>query len=90
VVEFKLLTDVHYFICLGLSQSEARKLDSFFHFSKAKNPEKSILEIGDLNPAIDFLDVLSDDIPKGETPGVRSPPDRNAPPVGYRCNYRKY
>ncbi|TNN61569.1 Radial spoke head protein 9 [Liparis tanakae] len=52
----------------GLSQSEARKLDSFFHFSKAKNPEKSILEIGDLNQAIDFLDVLSDDIPKGETP----------------------
>lgn len=23
--------------------------------------------MGDLNPAIDFLDVLSDDIPKGET-----------------------
>ncbi|XP_034383999.1 radial spoke head protein 9 homolog [Cyclopterus lumpus] len=49
----------------GLSQSEARKLDSFFHFSKAKNPKKSILEIGDFNQAIDFLDVLSDDIPKG-------------------------
>lgn len=23
--------------------------------------------MGDLNPAVDFLDVLSDDIPKGET-----------------------
>ncbi|XP_031177691.1 radial spoke head protein 9 homolog [Sander lucioperca] len=50
----------------GLSHSEARKLDNFFHFSEAKNlKKKSILEMGDLNPAIDFLDVLSDDIPKG-------------------------
>nr|XP_046228846.1 radial spoke head protein 9 homolog [Scatophagus argus] len=50
----------------GLSYSEAGKLDSFFHFSKPKNlKKKSILEMGELNPAIDFLDVLSDDIPKG-------------------------
>nr|XP_020479338.1 radial spoke head protein 9 homolog isoform X2 [Monopterus albus] len=50
----------------GLSQSEAGKLDSFFHFCKPKNlNKKSILEMGELNPAIDFLDVLSDDIPKG-------------------------
>ncbi|XP_049445709.1 radial spoke head protein 9 homolog isoform X2 [Epinephelus fuscoguttatus] len=50
----------------GLSHSEAGKLDNFLHFSQAKNPKKkSILEMGDLNPAVDFLDVLSDDIPKG-------------------------
>ncbi|XP_034755536.1 radial spoke head protein 9 homolog [Etheostoma cragini] len=50
----------------GLSHSEAGKLDNFLHFSKAKNlKKKSILEMGDLTPAIDFLDVLSDDIPKG-------------------------
>ncbi|TDH00301.1 hypothetical protein EPR50_G00187100 [Perca flavescens] len=50
----------------GLSHSEAGKLDNFLHFSEAKNlKKKSILEMGDLNPAIDFLDVLSDDIPKG-------------------------
>ncbi|XP_049445708.1 radial spoke head protein 9 homolog isoform X1 [Epinephelus fuscoguttatus] len=49
----------------GLSHSEAGKLDNFLHFSQAKNPKKkSILEMGDLNPAVDFLDVLSDDIPK--------------------------
>lgn len=50
----------------GLSHSEAKKLDSFRHFRKAKNPnKKSIEEMGDLSPAIDFLDTLSDDIPKG-------------------------
>nr|XP_019947029.1 PREDICTED: radial spoke head protein 9 homolog isoform X1 [Paralichthys olivaceus] len=50
----------------GLSHSEAGKLDSFLHFSEPKNlKKKSILETSQLNPAIDFLDVLSDDIPKG-------------------------
>nr|XP_020494502.1 radial spoke head protein 9 homolog [Labrus bergylta] len=50
----------------GLSHSEARKLDNFLHFSKPKNlKKKSILEFGDLTPALDFLDALSDDIPKG-------------------------
>ncbi|KAM9339169.1 radial spoke head protein 9 homolog [Symphorus nematophorus] len=50
----------------GLSHSEAGKLNNFFHFSKPKNlKKKSILELGDLNPAIDFLDVLSGDIPTG-------------------------
>ncbi|KAG7220770.1 hypothetical protein INR49_032013 [Caranx melampygus] len=50
----------------GLSHSEAGKIDNFLHFSEPKNlNKKSILEMGDLNPAIDFLDVLDDDIPKG-------------------------
>ncbi|XP_059213174.1 radial spoke head protein 9 homolog [Centropristis striata] len=50
----------------GLSHSEAGKLDNFLHFSKANNlKKKSILVMGDLNPAVDFLDVLSDDIPEG-------------------------
>ncbi|XP_073349582.1 radial spoke head protein 9 homolog [Pagrus major] len=50
----------------GLSDSEAGKLDNYLHFSEPKNlKKKSILEMADLNPAIDFLDVLSDDIPKG-------------------------
>uniref|UniRef100_A0A3Q3WFA3 Radial spoke head protein 9 homolog n=1 Tax=Mola mola TaxID=94237 RepID=A0A3Q3WFA3_MOLML len=51
----------------GLSESEARKLDNFLHCREPKNLKKrSILEMGDYNPAIDFLEVLSDDIPKGE------------------------
>ena len=51
----------------GLSYSESGKLDSFLHFSEPKNlKKKSLLETSQLNPAIDFLDVLSDDIPKGE------------------------
>ncbi|XP_028253025.1 radial spoke head protein 9 homolog [Parambassis ranga] len=50
----------------GLSDAEANKLHNYLHFREAKNvKEKSILEMGDLNPALDFLDVLSDDIPKG-------------------------
>lgn len=57
---------VHY--SSGLSESEARKLDNFFHFCEPKNlKKKSILEMGDFNPAVDFLDTLSDDIPKGKT-----------------------
>lgn len=58
---------ISYVLCSGLSHSEVAKLDSFLHFSKPKNlKKKSILEMGELNPALDFLDVLSDDIPKGE------------------------
>uniref|UniRef100_H3C539 Radial spoke head protein 9 homolog n=1 Tax=Tetraodon nigroviridis TaxID=99883 RepID=H3C539_TETNG len=50
----------------GLSRSEAARLSNFLHFSKPKQlKEKSILEMADLNPRIDFLDVVSDDIPKG-------------------------
>ncbi|KAM7395563.1 hypothetical protein PAMA_007028 [Pampus argenteus] len=50
----------------GQSHSEAGKLNNFFHFTESKNlKKKSILEMADLNPTIDFLDVLSDDIPKG-------------------------
>ncbi|CAJ1077151.1 LOW QUALITY PROTEIN: radial spoke head protein 9 homolog [Xyrichtys novacula] len=50
----------------GLSHSEAAKLDNFLHFRKPKNlKKKSIMEFGDLTPALDFMDVLSDDVPKG-------------------------
>lgn len=53
---------------LGLSHSEATRLSNFLHFSKPKNlKKKSILEMADLNPTIDFLDVVSDDIPKGRS-----------------------
>lgn len=50
----------------GLSESEARKLDNFFHFSEPKNPNRrSILQNGELTPKMDFMDVLIDDVPKG-------------------------
>lgn len=67
VIQFELR--VSYVCCSsGLSDSEAMKLDNYLHFSEPKNLKKrSILEKGDLNPAIDFLDVLTDDIPKGES-----------------------
>lgn len=58
----------------GLSHSEAGKLEKFLHLSEPKNlKKKSILENGDLNPAIDFLDVLEDDIPKGEAAELGPP-----------------
>ncbi|PWA27889.1 hypothetical protein CCH79_00000071 [Gambusia affinis] len=50
----------------GLSESEARQLDNFLHFREPKRGNTLYLErMGDWCPAIDFLDVLSDDIPKG-------------------------
>ncbi|XP_060759569.1 radial spoke head protein 9 homolog isoform X2 [Neoarius graeffei] len=50
----------------GLNPTEAAKLNNYLHFSDPKNlKKKSILEMADLNPSIDFLDPLSDDIPKG-------------------------
>uniref|UniRef100_A0A665V6T1 Radial spoke head protein 9 homolog n=1 Tax=Echeneis naucrates TaxID=173247 RepID=A0A665V6T1_ECHNA len=50
----------------GLSRSEAGKIDNFLHFCEPKNlKKKSIMEMAELNPALDFLDVLRDDIPKG-------------------------
>lgn len=38
--------------------------------------------MGDLNPAVDFLDILSDDIPKGKTTEFRHP-QYNMSPVGF-------
>uniref|UniRef100_A0A672GZM1 Radial spoke head protein 9 homolog n=1 Tax=Salarias fasciatus TaxID=181472 RepID=A0A672GZM1_SALFA len=50
----------------GLSESEAKKLDNFLHFSEPKNlKKKSILELAGRNLARDFLDALSDDVPEG-------------------------
>ncbi|KAK1788762.1 hypothetical protein P4O66_002573 [Electrophorus voltai] len=50
----------------GLTPSEAAKLSNYLHFSEPRTPKtKSILEMADLNPCIDFLDPLSEDNPKG-------------------------
>ncbi|KAL0967529.1 hypothetical protein UPYG_G00253400 [Umbra pygmaea] len=50
----------------GLSFLEAGKLRCFLHFAKPQNLKKnSILEMAELDPSIDFLDPLSEDIPKG-------------------------
>lgn len=50
----------------GLDPIEAAKLRNYLHFREPVNlKKKSILEMSHLNPAIDFLDPLSEDIPKG-------------------------
>lgn len=58
---------IFFFFSSGLSEAEARKLDNFLHFRQSKNKKKSALDMGDWNPAMDYLDALSDDIPKGDT-----------------------
>ncbi|XP_062407008.1 radial spoke head protein 9 homolog [Sardina pilchardus] len=50
----------------GLSVSEAGKLRNYLHFNEPKCLRKlSILEMADSDPCRDFLDPLSEDIPKG-------------------------
>ncbi|KAJ8409171.1 hypothetical protein AAFF_G00241920 [Aldrovandia affinis] len=50
----------------GLSSLEAGNLKNYLHFTEPQHQKKkSILEMADLNPSIDFLDPLSEDIPKG-------------------------
>ncbi|XP_060610019.1 radial spoke head protein 9 homolog [Anolis sagrei] len=50
----------------GLSLTEGKKLSSYFHFTEPENlKNKTLLEKADLDPAIDFLDSLEHDIPKG-------------------------
>lgn len=50
----------------GLHPTEAAKLRNYLHFREPVNlKNKSILEMSELNPALDFLDPLSEDILKG-------------------------
>ncbi|NWV85376.1 RSPH9 protein, partial [Dasyornis broadbenti] len=50
----------------GLSLVEAKKLSSYFHFTKPVNlKNKTLLEKADLDPSTDFLDSLEHDMPRG-------------------------
>ncbi|XP_039605722.1 radial spoke head protein 9 homolog [Polypterus senegalus] len=50
----------------GLSMNEAKKLESYLHFSNPVNKVKrSLLLKADYDPSIDFLNSLEDDKPKG-------------------------
>ena len=52
---------------LGLSVSESGKLSSYMHFRTTRAHEpKTIQEKGDLEPSIDFMDTIENDIPKGK------------------------
>ena len=55
-----------YFILLGLSVNEAAKFGNYFHFRDAKLlQEKSLLFRANLDKAVDFLDPVDEDQPKG-------------------------
>ncbi|XP_028653118.1 radial spoke head protein 9 homolog [Erpetoichthys calabaricus] len=50
----------------GLSMTEAKKLNNYFHFTEPIYlKKKSLLEKADMDPSIDFLDSLEEDVPKG-------------------------
>ncbi len=50
----------------GLSVTESGKLHNYFHFREPiRLAEKSLLEKADLDKSIDFLDPISEDIPRG-------------------------
>merc|ERR1712179_32595 len=50
----------------GLTVSEAAKLCSYMHFCEPiQLHEKTLLQRADMDKAIDFLDTLEEDIPKG-------------------------
>ncbi|XP_071962347.1 radial spoke head protein 9 homolog [Antedon mediterranea] len=52
----------------GLSVVESGKLQNYFHFREPqKLKEKSLLEKADMDPSIDFLDPISEDIPQGRS-----------------------
>ena len=47
---------------------EAAKLSSYMHFREAFNlQKKTLLEKADLDKAIDFMDIIEEDVPKGNT-----------------------
>jgi radial spoke head protein 9 len=55
------------FLTIGLSLNEAAKFGSYFHFREAKSlNQKSALFRADLDKAIDFLDPIDEDQPKGK------------------------
>lgn len=59
-----LIVTLH--LITGLDPVEAAKPRNYLHFREPVNlKKKSILEMSHLNPAIDFLDPLSEDVPKG-------------------------
>nr|XP_054604234.1 radial spoke head protein 9 homolog [Nothobranchius furzeri] len=50
----------------GLSKAEGKSLDNYMHFREPKSIKKEdVQKRGDWCPSFDFLDVLSDDVPKG-------------------------
>ena len=51
---------------LGLSVAESGKLSSYMHFRETRAHEpKTIEEKADLEPSIDFMDTIENDIPRG-------------------------
>lgn len=63
-------------LSVGLSVSESAKLCSYMHFRDAIClQEKSLLQKANLDKAIDFMDTLEEDIPKGQSERM----NRNSP-----------
>ena len=66
------LLDNYYSIFFILYFVEAAKLSSYMHFREPfRLQKKTLLEKADLDKAIDFMDVIEEDIPKGERNSFR-------------------
>ena len=52
----------------GLSVSEAHDLSSYFHFRTLQDgrTKRSLLQNAQADPAIDFLDCIKNDLPRGK------------------------
>ena len=73
VIFFSLvLASVYIISCCvllaGLSVTEAAKLCSFLHFREPeKLLQKTLLQRANMDKALDFLDPIDEDIPKGRS-----------------------
>lgn len=68
VVKYETNLRNSMYLSVGLSVSESAKLCSYMHFRDAIClQEKSLLQKANLDKAIDFMDTLEEDIPKGQS-----------------------
>ena len=62
----------------GLSVQEAAKLCNYMHFREAKRLDlKTLLQRANMDKAIDFMDSVEDDVPRGEKKFLFSSRHRN-------------
>lgn len=66
VFEFSYLVMVLLFLSIGLTVSESAKLCNYMHFREpVVMNQKPLLQRANLDKAIDFMDSLEEDIPRG-------------------------
>lgn len=49
----------------GLNESETAHMTNWFHFRSTQNKQQDVKQLAHVDPAIDFMDTIEDDIPVG-------------------------